>query len=373
MYSSTQVPGTSYLLSNSGNQSVFFSSNWCHCLVVRESRGWDTTARAPMLLSIMFLYLLSRIGFAFVAPSCRGYRSFAIHQSVVGNKYNDGICILNPESGLPEPDCVDSTIANINFKDYTDDNIDGDNNDYEMILQRMQSVLNAEAAALTDLEEPPEDARETTEEDKLQEKFLSVMHAEELNMLTQPGLGEKPSHLFVQRDPVDGFPVRLEETLFYVDEANCIGCGLCAALAPDTFTMEKERGRGRVYQQGTAPLSLLEEVRSACPTRCIHSVSWTELKDYETRREDRTSETSPLGKPRQVTGSEFPWQSKGSALDSHCYGTKSCPENGCFNCPLYTQPGLNPKYGERQKELLEQRRQRGASFVNGTISYRVDL
>ena len=326
-----------------------------------------------MLPSILFLSLLFGIGFAFVAPRGRGYRSFAIHQSVVGNKNNDGVCILNPESGLPEPECVDSTIANINFQDYANDDIDGDNKDYERILQRMQSVLNAETAALADLEEPPEDARETTEEDKLQENFLSAMHVEELNMLTQPGLGEKPSHLLVQIDPVDGFPVRLEETLVYVDEANCIGCGLCAALASDTFTMEKERGRGRVYQQGTAPLSVLEEVQSACPTRCIHSVSWTELKEYETRREDRTSETSPLGRPRHVTGSEFPWQCKGSALDSHCYATKSCPGNGCFNCPLYTEPGLNPKYGERQKELVEQRRQRGASIVNATISYRVDL
>lgn len=45
--------------------------------------------------------------------------------------------------------------------------------------------------------------------------------------------------------------MRLKEvgTLWVQDEETCIGCTMCASIAPATFRMEKEYGRSRVYAQ----------------------------------------------------------------------------------------------------------------------------
>ena len=138
---------------------------------------------------------------------------------------------------------------------------------------------------------------------------------------------------------------------------------LCDSLAPATFMVEDVtgRGNGRVFEQGGTSRLVLEEARDSCPTRCIHTVSFEELKALEEIR-DRDDWrgrdwAGAKGRPDDNLRS--------GVLNSHCYGTHkragsqldatdgiaavvdgttggdcaeanhSCPKAGCFNCPAY--------------------------------------
>lgn len=70
----------------------------------------------------------------------------------------------------------------------------------------------------------------------------------------------------------------------YVDEPTCIGCKHCAHTAPNTFYIEEEYGRARVFRQDGDPEDLIEEARETCPVNCIHWVDYTELRTLEAER-----------------------------------------------------------------------------------------
>lgn len=70
----------------------------------------------------------------------------------------------------------------------------------------------------------------------------------------------------------------------YVDENICIGCKHCAHTASNTFYIEPEHGRARVFNQNGDPEALVEEAIDTCPVNCIHWIDYTELKQLE---EDR--------------------------------------------------------------------------------------
>lgn len=77
----------------------------------------------------------------------------------------------------------------------------------------------------------------------------------------------------------------------YVDEITCIGCKHCAHVAGNTFFIEEDYGRSRVFQQdGDSPESIQEAI-DTCPVNCIHWVDYTELKQLE---EERKHQTIPL-------------------------------------------------------------------------------
>ena len=302
----------------------------------------------------------------------RGGRRALLLSAAPSRSPHDGSCAVD-EDLKPDESCVEALVDSLTVEEYAFDA--GENGeesfdaDISAALATLQAALEQEALMEESGDLSTVDSMDSSDDST--SEFISTCFEEELDTLTQPGLGEQPSNLFVPLHPVDGKPLRLEP-MIYVEEANCIGCRLCADIAPDTFMMERERGRGRAYQQNVASAEVLQEVITSCPTRCIYEVSWEELVDYETRREDRSSETTSTGRPRQVTGSEFPWQSKGSALESACYGSTGCPKNGCFNCPLYTSPGGNPHYHENKKALIEERRHHSnREFV--PASYRAEL
>ena len=74
------------------------------------------------------------------------------------------------------------------------------------------------------------------------------------------------------------------ERFTYVDEHSCIGCTMCAGVAPSTFFMEDAHGRARVFrQQGDADETIAEAI-ATCPVNCIHYVPFAELAKLETRR-----------------------------------------------------------------------------------------
>lgn len=71
----------------------------------------------------------------------------------------------------------------------------------------------------------------------------------------------------------------------YVDEITCIGCKHCAHVAPNTFFIEPNYGRSRVYRQDGDPEEVIDEAIDTCPVNCIHWLDYTELKKVEKERE----------------------------------------------------------------------------------------
>ncbi|WP_375340362.1 ferredoxin [Okeania sp.] len=70
----------------------------------------------------------------------------------------------------------------------------------------------------------------------------------------------------------------------YVDEITCIGCKHCAHVAHNTFYIEPEHGRSRVFQQYGDSEGLIQEAIDTCPVDCIHWVDYTKLKTLEAER-----------------------------------------------------------------------------------------
>ena len=84
----------------------------------------------------------------------------------------------------------------------------------------------------------------------------------------------------------------------YVDETTCIGCKHCAHTAPNTFYIEPEHGRARVFNQDGDSEELIEEAMDTCPVNCIHWKDFTELKKLEQQRKYQVIHN--LGLPQKV-------------------------------------------------------------------------
>ncbi len=82
----------------------------------------------------------------------------------------------------------------------------------------------------------------------------------------------------------------------YTDETTCIGCKHCAHVAPNTFYIEPEYGRSRVYNQDGDTEESIQEAIDTCPVDCIHWVDYTELKKLEEAR--KFQEIKHLGFPQ---------------------------------------------------------------------------
>lgn len=71
----------------------------------------------------------------------------------------------------------------------------------------------------------------------------------------------------------------------YVDEVTCIGCKHCAHVSPNTFYIEAEYGRSRVFNQDGDSEEIVQEAMDTCPVNCIHWVAYHELQDLEATRQ----------------------------------------------------------------------------------------
>merc|ERR1719174_1734987 len=91
-----------------------------------------------------------------------------------------------------------------------------------------------------------------------------------------------PSHKHVELS--GGLPTEFK--FHYVDEQQCIGCTWCADVARNTFFMESERGRGRVFRQHGDSVDVIQEAIACCPVNAIHGLSWEQLVSSETLREE---------------------------------------------------------------------------------------
>lgn len=77
----------------------------------------------------------------------------------------------------------------------------------------------------------------------------------------------------------------LRQTSVYVDEITCIGCKHCAHVARNTFYIEPDHGRSRVFQQFGDSEELIQEAIDTCPVDCIHWVDYTQLSQLEKERQ----------------------------------------------------------------------------------------
>ncbi len=76
----------------------------------------------------------------------------------------------------------------------------------------------------------------------------------------------------------------LAQNAVYVDEFTCIGCKHCAHVAPNTFYIEADYGRSRVFQQNGDQEEIIQEAIDTCPVDCIHWVKYSELTELEELR-----------------------------------------------------------------------------------------
>ncbi|MGG6242237.1 ferredoxin [Nodosilinea sp. AN01ver1] len=84
---------------------------------------------------------------------------------------------------------------------------------------------------------------------------------------------------------------QLRQKGVYVDEITCIGCKHCAHVARNTFYIEPDYGRSRVYRQDGDSEDIIQEAIDTCPVDCIHWIDYTELKQLES---DRKHQVMPV-------------------------------------------------------------------------------
>lgn len=77
----------------------------------------------------------------------------------------------------------------------------------------------------------------------------------------------------------------------YVDENICIGCKNCTHVAANTFYIEPDYGRARVFNQNGDPESLIEEAIDTCPVNCIDWLDYHKLKQMEDNRKYQVIES----------------------------------------------------------------------------------
>lgn len=79
----------------------------------------------------------------------------------------------------------------------------------------------------------------------------------------------------------------MRQKAVYVDEVTCIGCKNCAHVAPNTFSIEPDYGRSRVFNQDGDGEELIQEAIDTCPVDCIHWVNYSELGQLEEERKQQ--------------------------------------------------------------------------------------
>ena len=132
----------------------------------------------------------------------------------------------------------------------------------------------------------------------------------------------------------------------------------CVNVSPDSFFM-LENGRARTFQQRCT--SDVKQAVASCPVACMHSVTYTELEEYETARDegDGRDDHRHLGHqrghiPLHVAGMDSDVNRRSSwyhTLKERCLTSGQCPQKGCYDCPRFSKPGENPFFQERQKEM----------------------
>mmetsp|Transcript_6602 Transcript_6602/g.11398 ORF Transcript_6602/g.11398 Transcript_6602/m.11398 type:complete len:586 (+) Transcript_6602:116-1873(+) len=163
------------------------------------------------------------------------------------------------------------------------------------------------------------------------------------------------SHKLIEMADDNKTPLWMRDGEFvFIDEESCIGCAQCSNVAPSSFVM-LDSGRARTFHQRSGPD--IDQAVEACPVACMHHVSYQELKEFETARDEGDGRTDHrhLGKahtPLHVAGIDSDNNHRSSwyhTLKQKCLVSSECPQKGCYDCPKYSVPGGNPFFKEKQK------------------------
>lgn len=92
-------------------------------------------------------------------------------------------------------------------------------------------------------------------------------------------IGSAPGFDGCSRSYWNGSENQVEGT--FVDETTCIGCRMCNNIAPNTFTIESDYGRARVFCQWGNDRDKIQDAIDSCPVDCIHWVRRQELPILE--------------------------------------------------------------------------------------------
>ncbi|KAG7346760.1 4Fe-4S single cluster domain of ferredoxin I [Nitzschia inconspicua] len=173
------------------------------------------------------------------------------------------------------------------------------------------------------------------------------------------------SHKLLEMARDGNTPLRMRDGEFvFIDEESCIGCMMCANVAPAAFVM-LESGRARTFHQRSGPD--VDQAVASCPVSCMHPVSYHELKEFETARDEGDGRTDHrhLGHrrghtPLHVAGIDSDNNHRTSwyhTLKEKCLVSSDCPKRGCYDCPKYSTPGTNPYFVAQHKKAEHTRAQ----------------
>ncbi len=56
----------------------------------------------------------------------------------------------------------------------------------------------------------------------------------------------------------------------YIDEDECIACGLCQDICPEVFKLDDDQMVAKVLKPQGSPEELIQEAIDSCPVTCIH-------------------------------------------------------------------------------------------------------
>lgn len=56
----------------------------------------------------------------------------------------------------------------------------------------------------------------------------------------------------------------------YIDEDECIACGLCQDICPEVFKLDDDQMVAKVLKPQGGPEELIQEAIDSCPVTCIH-------------------------------------------------------------------------------------------------------
>lgn len=181
------------------------------------------------------------------------------------------------------------------------------------------------------------------------DRLMAALFADE-DEVTDERSKDVPSHQQLDLDD-DGDPLLLR--FVYVDEPSCIGCTFCADVARNTFYMNEDAGRARVFYQGGDDPEVVQEAIDTCPVMCISYVDHEDLVILESEREGMTINPASIGVPAtwSVSMNSLPPTKAKLGRGGGCSLTtcNNCPSRGCKECPMYGV-GLNPIYIARLEE-----------------------
>lgn len=204
---------------------------------------------------------------------------------------------------------------------------------------------------------------------KRKREYMDAIVAEEERISPSENVfGIKSSHELVTTDEDGMLPL---DKFVYVEETECIGCQFCHQSAFNTFYMEPEHGRARVFNQLGDREDVIEEAINTCPVNCIYYVNWADLVTLELERKNQSIENMA----RLVGGQDFAAikkkSRKSTALDSAIMRCEDCPGRGCAQCPLFGV-GENPEY-LRKKKMREAKQAKKKKDEDKNVKRRISF